>query len=73
MNSPKSATRKLAAVILAGAAAAGCYATTGPAAPAGCNPIMEQCNEADLPPLTAQLPPWPFPRLMQPLAEGEPQ
>jgi hypothetical protein len=46
----------------------GC-ATTG--RPPACNPIMERCNEADYPPLTAMLPPWPFPRLLVPLPEGD--
>lgn len=45
---------------------AGC-ATTGKPPP--CNPVMAQCNPADLPPLTEQLPPWPFPKLIQPLKE----
>jgi hypothetical protein len=46
----------------------GC-ATTG--RPSACNPVMERCNEADYPPLTAMLPPWPFPRLLVPLPEGD--
>jgi hypothetical protein len=33
------------------------------APPPACNPVMVQCNPADYPPLTAMLPPWPFPRL----------
>lgn len=41
----------------------GCYATTDLPSPA-CNPSMLQCSPADYPPLTAQLPPWPFPRLV---------
>lgn len=35
--------------------ASGCYATTDPV-PQGCNPVMTQCNPADVPPLTSQLP-----------------
>lgn len=51
----------VALLVVAGWGALGC-ATTGPFSK--CNPVMERCNEADLPPLTAQLPPWPFPRFI---------
>lgn len=44
---------------------AGCATAPGPFTT--CNPVMHRCNDADLPPLTEQLPAWPFPRLLMPI------
>ncbi len=55
--------KKLAALVFV--LAAGCATTRGPFD--ACNPVMTHCNEADLPPLTAMLPPWPFPSLLMPI------
>lgn len=53
--------------------AAGC-ATTGTGKPPsmGCIDVMsEDCDDPSAhPPLAAMLPPWPFPRLIQPLPEA---
>lgn len=54
-----------AAIVVIIIAGAGC-ATTSPT-PARCNPVMEQCNPADHPPLAKLLPPWPFPSLLKPI------
>ena len=53
-------------VLLAG----GC-ATTGRGPSMGClDPLASDCDDPTaVAPLTAMLPPWPFPRLMQPLPE----
>lgn len=59
--------RSLKIVALLAVAACGC-ATLGP--PPKCNPVMVQCNPGDYPPLSAQLPPWPFPSLMRPIPEA---
>ncbi len=50
---------------VAGIFTCGGCATFGP--PPACNPVARQCNEADYPPLTEMLPPWPFPRLLMPI------
>ena len=55
----------IAAIVLAAALAGGCATTPG--AFTSCNPVMRRCNDADYPPLTAQLPAWPFTRLLMPI------
>lgn len=62
----------LALTLFVFVAGAGCSATTGTAPRSRCNPVMEQCNPADHPPLTKLLPPWPFPSLMRPLPDEAP-
>lgn len=49
---------------------AGC-ATTGLPPSMGClDPLAPECDDPSAyPPLTAQLPPWPFPRLFQAIPE----
>jgi hypothetical protein len=58
--------------ILAAAAALACgCATTGKPPSMGClDMLAADCDDPSAyPPLTAQLPPWPFPRLIKPLPE----
>jgi hypothetical protein len=57
---------RFATLLLAAALASCATAGKGP----DCNAVIEQCNPADYPPLIAQLPPWPFPRLFKPLPEA---
>jgi hypothetical protein len=75
VNHSRPANRRpltLAAVILAEVAAAAC-ATTGRPPSMGClDPLAADCDDPSAyPPLTAMLPPWPFPRLLVPLPEGD--
>jgi hypothetical protein len=62
----------LVAVLGIGAMLTGC-ATAGPGPSMGClDPLAKDCDDPTAyPPLTAQLPPWPFPRLLVPLPEGK--
>lgn len=64
----------LVAVIGVGMLAGGCAATGSNRGPSmGClDPVAKDCDDpAAYPPLTAQLPSWPFPRLLVPLPEAK--
>lgn len=70
----RSLGRMKVAALIAVLAAAGCATLgPGPGPSMGClDPLDKACDDPSAySPLVAQLPPWPFPKLLVPLSEGD--